>query len=151
MVTLQAGLDNGSFTHLIRHVKVYRSVTTTNVAAGILRSDRTALTFGPPGGTRGGFGVGTLGFGVHFGFGTPLGGYLLARAGSGKLGGTGVSGWTGEHAVQLPGDSVQESRYFTYLRSITALCYLHTLQLLAHASSGIIYHLWFLLFFLVNI
>jgi len=112
VVTLQACLDNGYFTPQIVVAKVGRSITMPSVKAGIFRSDRTALTFGTPGGTRGGFGVGTLGigFGVHFGFGTPLDGYVPARAGSGKLGGTGGSGWTGEHAVQFPGDSVQERR-----------------------------------------
>ena len=125
MVTLQAGLDNGSFTHLIRSVKVHRSVTTSNVAAGILRSDRTGFSSGTLSLTPFGFGAlgAHFGFGVHFGFGTHLGGYLPALAGSGKHGGTGGTGMTGLHVVQLPGDSVQESRYFTYLRSITALCY----------------------------
>ena len=125
VVTLQASLDNGSFTRQIRPVKVYISVTTTNVAAGILRSDRTAFSSGTLSLTPFGFGAlgAHFGFGVHFGFGTPLGGYLPALAGSGKHGGTGGTGMTGLHVVQLPGDSVQESRYFTYLRSITALCY----------------------------
>ena len=106
VVTLQTCLDNGYFTPQIGVAKVGRSITMPSVKAGIFRSDRTALTFGIPGGTRGGFGVGTLGIG----FGTPLDGYVPARAGSGKLGGTGGSGWTGEHAVQFPGDSVQERR-----------------------------------------
>ena len=74
---MQASLDNGCFTRQISFAKVNSSVTISNVVAGISKKNcgtTTGLAFGAHGG----------GFG-----GTPFGGYLRVRAGSGKLEGTG--------------------------------------------------------------
>ena len=88
VVMLQACLDTGYFTRRISFVKVYRLVSTSCVVAGTLKSCRTAspLTFG----TR-----------FRFIFGTPFGGYLHARAGTGKLFGTGATVSTSGRAVLL--------------------------------------------------
>jgi len=95
-VTLQAGLDNGYITRQSSSAKVHRSVTTSDVAAGISRSDRTALAFGTLSSTPFGFGAlgAHYGSGALVGFGTHLGGYLPARAGTGKPSGTGSTGLT---------------------------------------------------------
>ena len=95
-VTLQAGLDSGYFTRQISSANVYRSVTTSDVSAGIFRSDRTALIFGTLCSTPFGFGAlgAHYGFGAPLGFGTPLAGYLPVLAGTGKPSGTGSIGLT---------------------------------------------------------
>lgn len=98
VVMLQACLDTGYFTRRISFVKVYRLVTTSCVVAGTLKSCRTAspLTFG----TR-----------FRFIFGTPFGGYLHARARTGKLFGTGATVSTSGRVVLLWDlDSPQQRR-----------------------------------------
>ena len=72
VLMLQEGLDSGYFTRQIPLAKVYKATTASCVVAGIPESCRTSF-----------------------------GGYLLVRAGGGKLAGTGGSVLTGGQVVLL--------------------------------------------------
>jgi len=104
-MTLQVGLDNGYFTRQIAIVKVDRSVTATDVVAGISGSSTAT-------GIRTGFIMGIIIITTTTTtIGIPFGGYVPVRAGGDKLAGTGATVLTGGHDVLLTAlDSLQQRR-----------------------------------------
>jgi len=93
-------LEDGYFIRQNRDVRDHKSVTTTDVVAGISRrykaASTTTTTTPTPSTTT--IPITTTSSDI---IGTLFAGYVLVRAGSGKQGGTGDSAWTGRDVVLL--------------------------------------------------